>query len=346
VFILLGNISLLAQEVVNGEDGNKIIFYPDGTWQPYGKDGERKTYQPDSTQYQKNLSEFLETQRKERELSLELIKKRIELTTFESELALLNTKAATAEQVVFDMRQKIRLAQERIDNLETSLVRAKEWTKVMEGSLYLAEEPRERRLEEWRSQTTVEYNQSKNNGFYLYTAKDDLMLNPPESPCNFIFSGTDIATGKKRQDMRPEVLFSYTDPGLESHFKKQDLIEGRVNLTSLSAGFQVLNLEISVASKQAPTLFGLVKKNDFITFKTIDGHDFKLINSSMSAGKWDERRQAYVYRLQYRIGSKENKWLSKLELDTIEVRWSNVKESYQILDVDVLSRQFACLINN
>lgn len=346
--LIFGGVSAsFSQEVIDGPDGKKIILYKDGTWEPYGVDGDRAAFTPDSVELEKNLAEFRDAQQNQKRLSLELIQKRIEVARLELELANFEAKDGVAEQVIFDLRNKASIAKQKMIDLELSLKQSKRWTALMERVVYLSSGLRQKTIETWKKNNFIDSNPVQRRKQYVaYSAEKDVMLTPPEKPCEFIFSGVDRQMGRKRQDVRPAVLFSYSDPGVESHFLKNDLIVGRVHLTSLSAGRQLLNLEISIASKQAPKLFGGIKPNDFIRMKMIDGQQLKLLNNDSDGGKWDEVRQAYVYRIQFPIGAKEYRILSKSELDKVEVRWSNVKEEYEVLDVDILKRQFACLIGS
>ena len=350
--MLLGNL-VFSQEVIDGPDGKKIILHPDGTWEPFGGEGERSAFIPDSVELVKNFAEINAAQQVERQLSLELIQKRVELAGLEGELFHLQSLSGVAEQVIYDLRSKVTNSKVKVAELGADLEKAKSWSDLLESIAYLTPGLRQRAIESWqRKQPSTNLTDSvegigiinQNKEYATYSQAEDVMISPPTEPCNFIFSGQDIHLGKKRKDIQPEVLFSFTDPGLEAHFKKQDLIVGMVHLTSLSAGMQVLNLEIAVASKQAQRLFGRMKENDFIRFNTIDGKEIKLLSKNSDGGKWDEARQAHIYRVQYPIGAKEFKLLSKSELDRIQVRWSNVKEAYEILDVDVVARQFACLL--
>lgn len=351
LLLMLSGNGLFSQEVVTGPDGKKIILYADGTWEPYGQDGEREVFTPDSVELERNLFEFNSAKQAERQLSLQLIQKRLEVTELKGKVEDLESKAGVAEQMVADFRNKLKIARSRERELEVQLQEAKQWSQLMERLVYLSKGFRDKEISLWKKENQSKKMESESiasqtKSYLNYSPSKDVTINPPEKECEFIFSGVDSKVGKRRQDIHPEIIFSYTDPGLEGHFKKQDLITGRVNLTSFSAGREVLNLEVSIASKQAAKMFGSISPNDYIRIKTLDGQDIVMVNQNSDKGRWDERRQAHIYRLQYPIGAKEQRLLSNSEIDKVEVRWSNVKEEYEVLDVDVLIRQFACLHGN
>jgi hypothetical protein len=360
-FFLFGDHDCQAQEVIDGPDGRKIILYPNGTWVPYGQNDERSTYSPDSLDLAQNMAELKAAEAQEKQLSLKLIRKRMEVANLKSEMDRLQSLTNVTEQELIEAQNRFSIAKQREAAFQDSLNLAKDWTLLLEGVTYLNRGMRARAIERWKESHQVgDYAPKKaNSGTPVRDTRDtrdtreyveenqvqDLMLSPPERPCAFLVSDQTKPSSGQRRDVRPEVLFFHTDPGLENHFKKQDLITGYVNLSSFSAGKQWLVLEIAIASRQAPKLFGKMKENDLIRFKTIKGDEIRLLSNSFDGGYWDELRQAYIYRNQYALGAKEYKLLSEGELDAILVRWSKVQEEYQIYDVDLIARQFACLTN-
>ena len=180
--------------------------------------------------------------------------------------------------------------------------------------------------------------------YVKYSPAADVVLNPPMPPCIFEERAKGKANARQRKDLQPALIFSFTDPALEPYFKKGDLITCSASLTSVTGGIIMLNLEIAIASKQAPQLFGALRQGDYITIAGLDGSKIRLVSKKSDAGRWEPRLQAQLYRTQYQLGAKDIKLLEEMELDTINIRWSKVQEEYQIFDVEILSRQLRCLL--
>ena len=131
--VLLGLFcpALAAQEVVTGEGGEKIILYPDGTWRPFdpeNKNGGQGMFRPSEETLTKNLAEQQEAEVERKQLSLRLIRKRLEVAELEVALAKLKSQEKLEPQALATAEEKLRVAQGQEASLADAVDHAKRWS--------------------------------------------------------------------------------------------------------------------------------------------------------------------------------------------------------------------------
>ncbi len=184
---------------------------------------------------------------------------------------------------------------------------------------------------------------SKTSTFKVLSPEEDVMLNPPKPPCQFIYDGVDDFTGKKRRDVATSVMFTHTSDKLRPYFKDREYITCEGHLSSLSGGIQMLSLKFVIASEHAQKEFGALGQGSMLTFKTIDGDSVKLVNKRTDPGTYDPLNKEVTYEAQYLLSNGNQKDLSKREIDKVRVVWSTGYEDYEIFNVDFFINQFNCL---
>lgn len=181
--------------------------------------------------------------------------------------------------------------------------------------------------------------------FASYKVSEDVLLNPPKTPCVLSYSGKDEFTGQKRKDVAPKLLFAHTDEELKPYMNGKDYLTCDAFLTSLSGGFQYLTLEFTIASKNAQKEYGLIHKGNILTIRTLDGKKVNLQASKAAIATYDSFKEAFVYKVSYRISGSGVKQLKKSEVDKIRVIWSSGYVDYEVYEVDFFIDQFDCLKN-
>lgn len=179
--------------------------------------------------------------------------------------------------------------------------------------------------------------------YAVYNIKVDPYFNPTTKPCHLEFNGTDEFTGKNRKDHAPELLFFYTPEAMHKFYPDKDYMNCKASLSSVSGGAMFLNLYFTIASKDAPKLFGGFEKGTVINLKFLDGDNLAIINNRTDPGIYEPGNQYVTFRAQCNLGANIQEEISKKSLDKIRVTWQTGYEDYEVYDVDLLKREFKCL---
>lgn len=180
--------------------------------------------------------------------------------------------------------------------------------------------------------------------FTKYNPDKDVMVNPPSLPCDIEFDGIDEFTNKKRKDHIYQTLFFLTPQPMLKNYPNKDYMSCQASLSAISGGTVFLNLAFSIASKDAGRLFGGFEKGTIINLKFLDGDNIAIINNRTDPGVFDTSTQTTQFRAQCNLGAGIQDKISKKSLDKIRVTWQTGYEDYEVFDVDLLVRQYKCLL--
>ncbi len=181
--------------------------------------------------------------------------------------------------------------------------------------------------------------------FRKYNPEEDVMYFPPLAACGFAFNGFDEFTGKTRVELESKVLFAETSERLRKHFVDRDYLTCRANLTAISGGVRYIDMEFIIASELAQREFGILEKGAMMSIRMIDGTTVKLFNRKTDIGLIDPGSKTTTYRGKFVLSSRDEKDLSKNEIDKIRVVWSTGFEDYEIFEVDFFINQIRCMNN-
>ncbi len=180
--------------------------------------------------------------------------------------------------------------------------------------------------------------------FELYDPEKDVLLNPLKIPCSIEYAGLDEFTGKNRKDHSAQNLFFHTPESLSKVFQDKEYMTCDASLSSVTGGALFLNLYFSIANRDASKLFGGFEKGTVINLKFIDGDNFAIINNRTDPGLYDPKLQSVIFRAQCNLGAGIQEKIAKKSLDKIRVTWQTGYEDYEVFDVDLLIRQYKCLL--
>ncbi len=205
------------------------------------------------------------------------------------------------------------------------------------------------------SESSESYTASSNNtsredykelDLWEFTAKDNVLKNPPVPDCTISFNGVDEFTGRKRRDVQKQKLFSFTSDKLRPYLKGKEHILCEGFVSSLSGGYRVLSLEFSINSENAKKEFGSIPQGSVLTLKFLDGKSIRLDNRVADRGRFDAVTKTTYYKGQYIVGASEEKQLRKKEVDKLRIVWGTGYEDYEIYEMDFFMNQFDCLENS
>jgi hypothetical protein len=171
---------------------------------------------------------------------------------------------------------------------------------------------------------------------------EDLILHPPHRSCSFAFEGQDMERNAYRRDLKPELLFTYTDERLRPYLQDKEYLHCAAYLSSVG-GYRYLTLNFTFAYPNAQEAYGFIDHNSVLTLKLLNGDVVHLRAGQMDRGKYDTVKQELTYSVYYPIDRSYIGLLKASELDLIRVFWSSGFEEYPIHQMDFFQRQFQCL---
>ncbi len=176
-----------------------------------------------------------------------------------------------------------------------------------------------------------------------YNPKEDAFLNPKMTKSKLAHDGVDEFTGKKIREVGKETFFTHTSENLRAVLKGRDYLTCVGYISSQTGGIKILNLKFDIASDLAQQEFGIIDKGSVLTVKLLDGSAIRLLNKKTDIGVIDPVNKSTTYSGQYIITNKDEKALSKSEVDKVRVVWSTGYEDYDIYEMDFLIKQLNCI---
>ena len=176
-----------------------------------------------------------------------------------------------------------------------------------------------------------------------YNPTEDSFLNPKMTTSKLAHDGVDEFTGKKIREVAKETFFTHTSENLKAVLKGRDYLTCTGHISSQTGGIKILNLKFSIASDLAQQEFGIIDKGSVLTVKLLDGSAIRLLNKKTDIGIVDPVNKTTEYKGQYIITNKDEKMLSKSEVDKLRVVWSTGYEDYDIYEMDFLIKQLNCI---
>lgn len=179
--------------------------------------------------------------------------------------------------------------------------------------------------------------------FKKYDPAGDVMLNPPARACALVVDTRDEFSGERRREAQKEELFRFTNPSLKAYLQDRDHIVCQASV-AVKGSTYLLNLQFQINDANAKRAFGSLPKNGVAILKLLDGETLTLYNLRADEGVAAGDKISYTYTGQYAIDPGMLKKLQKSLLDKVRIAWSTGYEDYEAYNVDLLSRQLACLL--
>jgi hypothetical protein len=175
-----------------------------------------------------------------------------------------------------------------------------------------------------------------------YNPEEDVMLHPPQPPCNIAAQSKDAFSGEVRKETARAELLRYTNPVLRSYLKGKTHIICDVSMASIGQN-QFLNLIYTINDPGARKSFGGIRTNNVVILKFVDGSTLTVYNQRGDEGSVDAETQAATFKGQYLIDKPTLKKLRNTELDKIRMAWNTGYEDYEVQQIDLLMRLAKCL---
>jgi hypothetical protein len=154
----------------------------------------------------------------------------------------------------------------------------------------------------------------------------------------------DAATGIRRIELEPGLLFTHTDPDLRPFFKNKELITCYGKLSKADA-YVYLTIDFQIASSHSQSNFGALEKGSLLRLKLLNEEYVSLYNIRSDRGRIDAYSGYTIFTGQYALGKDEIKKLQDNELDKVRILWSTGYEDYDVYKVDFFIDRLNCLMN-
>ena len=189
--------------------------------------------------------------------------------------------------------------------------------------------------------TTIAYDPSMVNALPMQYNKRAYASKPFD--CQIKTDTTDVATGTRKIELAPSLVFTHTDPDLRPYFKARDLITAFSRLTKIGP-YIYLNVDFHIASSHAQNNFGSLQNGSLLRLKLFDGEFVTLYDLKTDKGRIDPYSGHTIFSGQYALGKNELKKISHSSLDKIRVLWATGYEDYEVYYIDILIEQLNCLL--
>jgi hypothetical protein len=139
-----------------------------------------------------------------------------------------------------------------------------------------------------------------------------------------------------------DMILTHTDEDLRPYFRDKAFLTcwGQISQVGKET---YLSVEFNIASPNAQKDFGSLGEGSLLRLTLIDGTELDLVNLQGDAGQIDPYSGNTIFIGRYLVESTQQRKAAKLELDKMRVVWSTGYEDYEVLDVDFLIDQLACL---
>jgi hypothetical protein len=178
--------------------------------------------------------------------------------------------------------------------------------------------------------------------FYFDIDPSVLDKKPNRPPCALRFEGIDEISKIYRKEVEIAHLFGYTHPKMRSYYKKGDFLNCKAFISKYG-GYNLLNIEITIASPHAKKSYGSLDRGAVMILSLLNGEKIYAVNAAPDDGRIEAYTGNTIYRSRYTVQDSEIKELAKYELDKIGIIWSSGYEEYPVYNIDFFIHQIACL---
>lgn len=177
---------------------------------------------------------------------------------------------------------------------------------------------------------------------YVGVNQQDLILNPPQAPCQIVHEGVDNKSGNFRKQLKKQFLFSHTDDRLRVYLKDKEYMRCE-GYFSTDGGYSFLTLEFTFAYPNAHEAYGIIEEGSVLTIKMLNDDFVNLYSGEMVQGSYDTKKEILTYRVHYPISRSDINYLKDSEVDAIRVFWSSGFEEYEVYHLDFFANQLRCI---
>lgn len=368
-----------SQELRENEKGEKIIVYPDGTWQYFGNlnhgDNSPFKFPSDSSEntkkypvYSGDVSPLREVMTPTEGDLRKIAKRKVQIaqnavTLAEAEAKLVNEERLRLErQLSESLQAKGNANAPELVELEDKLNEAKRKEEQANLAIEQAKRQAARALLQSKNKSYLNSlvasdpnnlrnrnNRRNRNTRQALDFERDRPLNAPTAyntpppVCRIAFEGKDSYSGQFRKDVQKQLLFTYTDEALKPILQQKEYLRCSGFISSLNDKDYFLSLEFSFAFPNALEAYGIIEKESILSIRLIDGDYVHLSAGELSQGSYNTETELLNYHVHYYINDSQLDFLRIKEVDNIRVFWSSGFEVYDIFDVDFFMNQIACL---
>ncbi len=160
--------------------------------------------------------------------------------------------------------------------------------------------------------------------------------------CAYAFNSVDEFTKQSKIGLKAQHFFSFTDPELRKFMKEKEFLDCSGYLSDI-AGMLTLNIQLIMDSPYSKEEYGPIQAGSNLIIRLINGETVTLLCEKYAPGTVDTRKKKTIYNTVYRINPKDEKLLSKIEIDKVRIVWGVGYEDYEVYELDFLIDQFSCL---
>lgn len=147
----------------------------------------------------------------------------------------------------------------------------------------------------------------------------------------------------ERTDLKETLLFVHTDERLRPFLKGKDYLKCEAYLSEISGEVVFLTLQFTFAYPNAREAYGFIEKGSILTVELLSGEKALLRSQVMDGGRYNIAKEELTYNVHYPIDPALISTLKNSEISAFTVFWSSGYERYEAYQVDFFSHQINCL---
>ena len=163
--------------------------------------------------------------------------------------------------------------------------------------------------------------------------------------CNFTYNTRDAMTGQTKKALEPRYFFGYTEDELKEFMQGEDFLVCTGFLSEVT-GVKTLNLTFTMDSPYARDEYGSIQAGSQVIIRTLSGETINLLSEKYDSGSVSNRTGKTTYKSLYIISARDEKVLSRSEIDMVRVVWGAGYEDYEVYELDFIKDQLECLNNS
>ena len=165
----------------------------------------------------------------------------------------------------------------------------------------------------------------------------------PSATCSYVRDETD-SLGKRVRALEKEIfmVLDFTDTATKSYFKGAEFFRGYLGCASVDTNFEI-HFDFKVLSDNAYQYYGMIKKNNKITFILKSGKAVELLFGNTFSGNTDLSSESTEYSAFAYLPRNVVQKLKSEELKRVRISWTKMDEDYTVVNPEIFIKQLSCL---
>ncbi len=137
-------------------------------------------------------------------------------------------------------------------------------------------------------------------------------------------------------------FFEYTDARISKFFKEDDFLECWSRFIYSNKKYY-LELKFVLHSPKASQIYGSIDPSNPARLDFMNGDFIYLETFALNTSEIEPGSANTIYTIQYKLDNEDLRYLSKYDVDSFTIIWTNGADRFELLYLDVLKTMLECL---